>query len=267
MSDSILDEMDRPGNKIAIVTGANSGLGKEFVRLLAADDRLDEIWAIARNQEGLERLREIAGEKLRIFSMDLSDVRTIENFAIVLKKHLPHVVFLVNNAGFAKFGSYDDLDIRESLNMIQLNCCAVVALGLVSIPYMKAGDHILNIASVASFQPLPYQNIYSSTKAFVRNYSRALNVELRDKGISVTAVCPGWIKTNLYARADIGASKATRKFAGMVMPGKVASKALKDAQRGKDVSVYGFYAKLVHIISRLFSQRMMMKIWLRQQHM
>lgn len=76
-----------------------------------------------------------------------------------------------------------------------------------------------------------------------------------------------WIKTNLYARADIGASKATRKFAGMVMPEKVASKALKDAQRGKDVSVYGFYAKLVHIISRLFSQRMMMKIWLWQQHM
>lgn len=78
--------------------------------------------------------------------------------------------------------------------MIHVNIDAVVAMGLVCIPYMKKGSHLINIASQASFQPLPYQNIYSSTKSFVRNYSRALNVELKEKGIYVTAVCPGWIK-------------------------------------------------------------------------
>lgn len=72
----------------------------------------------------------------------------------------------------------------------------------------EKGSHILNIASQASFQPLPYQNIYSSTKAFVRNYTRALNVELREKGITATAVCPGWMKTGLYDRGIIDAKKS-----------------------------------------------------------
>ena len=91
--------------------------------------------------------------------------------------------------------------------MINLNISAVVALGLYCIPYMKPGSHIINIASQASFQPLPYQNIYSSTKAFVRNYTRALNVELKDRRITATAVCPGWIDTGLYERGLIGAKK------------------------------------------------------------
>jgi len=92
--------------------------------------------------------------------------------------------------------------------MIDLNISGVVAMGLVCIPHMKKGSHILNIASQASFQPLPYQNIYSSTKAFVRNYTRALNVELREKGITATAVCPGWMKTGLYDRGIIDAKKS-----------------------------------------------------------
>lgn len=251
--------------RIAIVTGASSGLGKEFVRLLVKEEQLEEVWAIARNAENLERLKRELGEKVRTFPMDLSEPEVLKKFSSVLEQTAPHVVFLINNAGYAKFGSYNDVGIEESLNMIQLNCCAVVAMGLICIPYMQAGDHVVNIASVAAFQPLPYQNIYSSTKAFVRNYSRALNVELREKRISVTAVCPGWIKTNLYARADIGAPKATRKFAGMVTPDKVASRALKDARRGRDSSVYGFYAALVHVAAKILPQKMMMGLWLRQQ--
>ena len=84
-----------------------------------------------------------------------------------------------------------------------MNIDAVVAMGLVCIPYMKKGSHLINIASQTSFQPLPYQNIYSSTKSFVRNYSRALNVELKEKLFMFTAVCPGWIKTDLYKRQKL----------------------------------------------------------------
>jgi len=140
-------------------------------------------------------------------------------------------------------------------------------MGLVCIPYMKKGSHMINIASQASFQPLPYQNIYSSTKSFVRNYSRALNVELKEKGICVTAVCPGWIKTDLYKRAEIGARKATTKYVGMVTPDKVAKKALKDAKKCKDISIYSLFTKISHIAAKLLPQRMMMKIWLKQQHL
>ena len=151
--------------------------------------------------------------------------------------------------------------------MLHVNMDAVVAMGIICIPYMRKGSHLINIASQASFQPLPYQNLYSSTKSFVRNYSRALNVELKDRGICVTAVCPGWIKTDLYKRAEIGARKATTRYVGMVTPDKVAKKALKDAKKGKDISIYSIFTKISHLAAKFLPQRTMMKIWLKQQHL
>lgn len=250
---------------IAIVTGANGGLGKEFVKLLNQEKEISEIWAIARDQEKLDRLAGEYGEKVRTFSMDLSDRTSYSRLAQLLEKSGVSVRYLVNNAGFAKFCSYDDISVEESLNMIDLNVSAVVALGLVCIPYMEEGSHIINIASQASFFPLPYQNIYSSTKAFVRNYTRALNVELMEKNICATAVCPGWMKTGLFDRGVIGAKKGTNNFSGMVTPDVVAEKAMKDAKHGKDISVYGLYVKSTHLLSKLMPQRLMMKVWLGQQ--
>lgn len=250
---------------IAIITGANGGLGKEFVKLLSTENGVEEIWAIARNGEKLSELkREFCG-KIRTFSMDLSDRKNYTEFERVLKESSISVKYLINNAGFAKFCSYDDISVEESLNMIDLNVNAVVAIGLICIPYIENGSYIINIASQASFFPLPYQNIYSSTKAFVRNYTRALNVELKDKGISAIAVCPGWMKTGLFDRGVIGAKKGTNNFSGMVSPDVVAKKALKDAKKGKDISVYGLYVKLTHLLSKLMPQKMMMKVWLGQQ--
>lgn len=251
---------------IAIVTGANGGLGKEFVKLLLKEEGISEIWAIARNKEKLNQLSNEFGDKIRTFSMDLSNRASFAEIEKELNANDAAVKYLVNNAGFAKFCSYDDIGIDESLNMIDLNIGAVVAAGLTCIPYMEKNSHIINIASQASFFPLPYQNIYSSTKAFVRNYTRALNIELKDKGISATAVCPGWMKTGLFDRGLIGAEKGTNNFSGMVTPDVVAAKALKDAKKGKDISVYGLYVKSTHLLSKLIPHRMMMKIWLSQQH-
>lgn len=250
---------------IAIVTGANGGMGKEFVKLLSAENGVEEIWAIARNEEKLASLKREFGEKIRTFSMDLSDRKNYAELEEVLKQSGCTVKYLVNNAGFAKFCAYNDISPEESMNMIDLNVNAVVAMGLICIPHMEAGSHIINIASQASFFPLPYQNVYSSTKAFVRNYTRALNVELKDTGISAIAVCPGWMKTDLFDRGLIGAKKATNNFSGMVTPDVVAAKALKDAKKGKDISVYGLYVKSTHLLSKLMPQKMMMKVWLRQQ--
>lgn len=191
--------------KIAIITGASTGLGREFVKLIKNKDEIEEIWAIARHEDKLNKLRKQMGKKIKPISMDMSDRTRIEKFGKMLSASDVEVQYLVNNAGYAKFCSYNDLNVKESLNMIDLNIGGVVAMGLVCIPYMPKGSHIINIASQAAFQPLPYQNLYSSTKAFVRNYTRALNVELKDRGITATAVCPGWIKTHLYDRADIGA--------------------------------------------------------------
>ena len=95
----------------------------------------------------------------------------------------------------------------------------------------------------------------------MRNYTRALHVELKDRGISATAVCPGWLKTDLYDRADIGAVKATSNFFGMTAPDRIARKAVA----GKDLSIYGLYVNFCHIGAKLLPQRAVMKIWLRQQ--
>ena len=207
---------------IAIVTGASSGLGKEFVKLLINDKNFDEIFVIARSQDKLNELKNKYGNKIKPYSTDLSE-------------------------------------------MINLNISGVVAMGLVCIPFMTKNSHIINIASQASFQPLPYQNIYSSTKVFVKNYSRALNIELKEKGITVTAVCPGWIKTNLFERGCINAKKATTNFAFMVTPDVVAKKALKDAYKNKDISVYGLYVNFCRFLSKFLPEKLIMKMWLIQQ--
>lgn len=255
------------GKRIAVVTGASTGFGRELVRLLVREPDIQEIWAIARSQEKLNRLREELGEKVRPMPLDLSAADNILGLEPLLQGERPDIRYLVNNAGFAKLCSYGDLSVKESMNMIDLNCGGVVAMGLVCLPYMREGSRMLNVASQASFQPLPYQNLYSSTKAFVRNYSRALNVELRERGITVTAVCPGWMATDLFDRAQIGAEKATSRFVGMVAPDKVAAKALRDAKRGKDISVYSFYVRFCHVAAKLLPQRAMMRLWLMQQRM
>jgi len=250
---------------IAIVTGASSGLGKEFVKLLISDKSLDKIFALARNEEKLNSLKSEYGDKIQPYSIDLSNVENIKNFGKFLESQNVNVKILINNAGFAKFCSYGDISIDESINMINLNISGVVSMGLVCIPFMDKGSHIINIASQAAFQPVPYQNIYSATKSFVKNYSQALNVELKEKGIKVTAVCPGWIKTDLFNRACINANKGTTNFVFMVEPNDVAKKALKDAYKGKDMSVYGFYVNMCRILSKFLPEKLIMKIWLLQQ--
>lgn len=250
---------------IAIITGASSGFGREFTKLLIKDESLDEIFVLSRSNDKLEALKSELGEKIKPYIIDLSVPQKIKEFGEYLKTQNANVKILINNAGFAKFCSYDDISIDESLNMIDLNISGVVAMGLVCIPFMEEGSHILNIASQAGFQPVPYQNIYSATKAFVKNYSRALNVELKEKGISVTAVCPGWMKTNLYERGCIGAKKATKRFMLMVSPEKAAKKALKDAYNNKDISIYGIHVKIAVFLTRFFPEKWIMKFWLLQQ--
>lgn len=250
---------------IAIVTGASSGLGREFVKLLRKEKSLDEIWAIAREEKKLQKLQKKFGEKVKIFAIDLSNLDSIIEFGKMVIRKKPNIRYLVNNAGYAKFCSYSDLTVRETINMVDVNCSAPIAMTLVSLPYMKKGSHILNISSQASFQPLPYLNVYSSTKAFLRNYTRALNVELKRKGVSATAVCPGWMSTRLYERAKIGAQKTVNNFSGMVSPDKVAKKALQDARSSKDMSVYGGYTKASHLAAKVLPQKIMMKLWKIQQ--
>ena len=243
--------------KIAIVTGATGGLGKEFTKLLYQEN-LDEIWAIARNHQKLQGLREELGEKVILFSKDVSTREGIAEIAERLADERPKVCYLINNAGIGKMGTYNDFTMDEVEQFVSINSRSIVMLCMSVIPYMGKGSHILNISSQASFQPLPYLNLYAATKAFVTSYSRSLNVELRNCGITVTAVCPGWVDTDLLEKEWNG--KEIR-FPGIVKPRPVVQKALRDAQRGKDMSVYGLYVNSQQLFSKLIPHRVGMHFW------
>lgn len=242
---------------IAVLTGATGGLGYAFLKELQKEN-LDEIWAIGRNSQKLDKLAEEFGESLIPMRLDLTEDLDIRALNEALKKANPHISFLINNAGVAQMKPSKDLSEAEIENTINLNCKAPAIISNICLPYMKRGSRIINISSEAAFQPTPYINLYAATKAFLRSYSRAMNVELKSSGITVTAVCPGWIDTEFLVKV-INGKKV--KFGGLVVPEKVAKKALKDAKKGKDMSVCTLYVKLMHLNVKFFPQKLTMKIW------
>lgn len=244
--------------KIAILTGATGGLGKEFLKQILTED-IDEVWAVARNEQRLADLKKEYGEKVIPISLDLSKLSSIEQIETMLKKKKPFVSYLINNAGIAKMGKYSEFSIDEIDKTINVNCKAPVMLSQICIPYMGKGSKILNISSASAFQPNPYINLYASSKAFERSYSRAFNVELQGTGIKSVAVCPGWIDTEMLKK-EINGKKV--HFPGLVTPDRVVTQALKDAKKGKDMSVCSLYVKYQHLFVKLYPQRLVMKIWM-----
>lgn len=253
--------------RIAIVTGAAGGLGKEFVRQIIGD--VDELWAIGRNMEKLEGLQSdfagtaSSGAKIVPLQMDLSDAKSYSKLGDKLKAQEKsggaEILWLVNNAGAGRFGPSKDFTIQEISSSVNTHCAAVASICNICIPYMKAGGHIVNVASQSAFCPLPYINLYAATKAFVYNYTRALCEELRESGVTVTAVCPGWIQTALLPESLNGRKV---KFPLIVTADKVAEKAIKDARRGKAISIYSFPIRFVTWLQRHFSNTMSIKIWM-----
>ncbi|MBE5931745.1 MAG: SDR family NAD(P)-dependent oxidoreductase [Lachnospiraceae bacterium] len=244
-------------NKIAIITGATGGIGQEFVRQILRYD-LDEVWAVGRSETKLKEICHTYGERIITVVADLSEISGIEKIERMLSEQKPEVRFLINNAGLAKMADYKEYTKEEIVRMIDVNCKTPVLLCNICIPYMKPGSNILNIASASAFQPNPYINLYAASKAFERNYSRALNVELKGTGITVTAVCPGWVDTELLPKELNGRNV---KYPGMVTAEKVVRTALKDAEKKRDMSVCSLFVKCQHMNVKFMPQKLVMKIW------
>lgn len=190
--------------------------------------------------------------------IDLSEMQGIEQIKDRLQEKKPQVAYLINNAGLAKMGRYNDFSIEEIDKTINVNCKTPIMLAKICIPYMRKGSKILNISSASAFQPNPYINLYAASKVFERSYSRALNVELNGTGITNMAVCPGWIDTELLQK-EINGKKV--RFPGLVTPDRVVKQAIKDAKKGKDMSICSLYVKCQHLYVKLLPQRLAMKIW------
>jgi len=253
---------------VAIITGASSGIGKEFFISLAADKdfSFDEIWVIARSAERLADLASLTKTPVKPIPLDLSREESYKEYAKLLENEDVRVRLLVNCSGYGKFESTEKVGLDTSLDMIDLNVKGTVAMDMATLKYMSEGDGIINIASVAAYQPIPYINVYGATKSFVLNFTRALGVEIKPRGIHVMAVCPFWTKTEFFDRAIKPDEDAVvKKYIAMYEPRQIVGRALSDYKKGKGVSLFGFKTKMQLLAVKLAPVPMVMKIWMGQQ--
>ena len=231
---------------IAIVTGASSGLGKEFVKELSRQKQVDEIWVLARRKENLETLAGEVSVGIRILSGDLLEDSTFQRLDDWLRKERPVVSFLVNNAGRGNHIPFEKEPEGDMVSMMKLDMEVPVKMVKHCLLFMDGASHILNVASAAAFVPLPELSIYSASKSFLLSFSRSLGKELAPKHITVTALCPYWIgDTEFMEKAGV------RDYpAGTLTVARVAKAGIRDCMRGKDLSIPGTMGKLTFLGSR-----------------
>lgn len=248
--------------KIAVVTGASSGMGREFV--LSIDKKyykvLDEIWVLARRKERLEELQHKVKTKLRIFTVDLLQQESYNQYTESLEKYNPVVGILVNSSGFGKIGNFSQISRESNLSMIELNCQALTKVTYDTLPFMKKGGRIINLASSAAFLPQPGFAVYAASKSYVLSFSKALKYELAHRGIYVTAVCPGPVKTEFFDIAEEKSQIALYKKLVMANPVKVVEKAMRDAKYGKTISVYGLLMQAFEILCKVVPHELILKL-------
>lgn len=251
--------------KIAIVTGASSGMGREFVLQLSRYVQVEEIWAVARREDALKALK--ADVPVRPVPLDLCDSESFARFAALLEAEKPDVKLLVNAAGFGKFGSHYNIPMEDECRMIDLNCKALVAMTRIVLPFMGHGSHILQLDSLSAFQPVPYIATYGATKSFVLSYSRAMNRELKNKGVRMMAMNPGWVKTEFFNHAFQTNGEAEVKYFNSLWEAEdVVATGLKDLYKTrKDYSVHGFSVRMQVRLVKILPHGIVMNIWQRQQ--
>lgn len=254
--------------KIMIVTGASSGMGRALALRLAKEEEFDELWAIARREDALLSLQKEVHCPVRALALDLSKSESMNQLRAELEAQKPDVRLLCNCAGFGKFGSYEQISLETSLNMIDLNVKALVSVTELALPYMREGARIVQLDSMSAFQPVPYLNVYAATKSFVLSYSRSLARELRPRGIRVLAVCPYWVKTAFFDRANETNDHVVKKFDRLYTVDEVVSAVVRELYHGKkDVCIPGAYAKLLQATTKLLPHRTVMNIWMRQNRL
>lgn len=249
--------------KIAVITGASSGMGREFVYALDREEQFDEIWVIARRETRLEELKAKCRNPIRPLVWDLEKRESLYAFRELLEKERPEIDVLVNAAGFGLFGTFAEMDMDRQLDIIDLNARALTGMCYLSVPYMKAGGRIWNMGSMSSWQPVPYINVYGASKAYVLSFSRALGKELEKRGIRVMAVCPGWITTEFFEHAVH--DDTIKYYNRFYPPEQVIAKAIKDMRKGKKVSVLGLPERLQVQLVKHLPTDFIMNTWCRQQ--
>ena len=249
--------------RIALVTGASSGVGKEFVRQfdLGKGGPLDAIWAIARTEENL---KEIAASCTSVpvlpVPLDLMHDESFSRIQEMLDERDVMVEWLVNSAGFGKFGDFASVGDAQNASMVQLNCLALVRMCSIVLPHMHSGSRIINMASIAGAIPQVMLATYSATKAFVLELSRMLDHELAPCGIRVTAVCPKFMKTRFLDKPGDSQAADGMCRIGFEDVSRVVSKSIGYAIVGKATCIPSLHMKLVYAASRCMPRSVLFKL-------
>ena len=204
--------------KAAVITGASSGLGRKYALTIDRNPEkydVTEFWLIARRRDRLEALASELHLPVKILCLDLTVSENLDSLEDLLKQESLSaggassfaVSMLLNCAGYGKYGSSAEIGRQEECRMIDTNDKAAISVTAAVIPYMQAGSRILEVCSVAGFQPIPFFNCYAASKSLLYSYSRSLRIELLKSGISVTAVCPYWIKDTEFIAKAAGQQK------------------------------------------------------------
>ena len=247
--------------KIAIITGASSGMGAEFVKNIDREG-CGELWLVARREDRLKEIAEGCATPTRIVPLDLTDDASFDKIETELKAAGAEVAWLVNSAGFGEFGEVGVQSIDTQMRMIDLNVKATVRMCNLVCPYLAKGSHIVNLGSGSVFNPLPYFNIYSSSKTFILQYSRALYYELKDRGVCVSVFCPGWVRTEFFRHTRDDKVRSPKSYKPMTEPADVVAYCMKKAKKGRCFIVHGWFTKTQHLLSKILPRSVLTRIWL-----
>jgi len=251
--------------KTALITGASSGIGLDFVHLFAADG-----WDVALVARTESRLREIAADVERRFGVTahviVADLAKPHAAREVIAQLPMPIDALVNNAGFGVAGEFATTDLDGELNMVQVNISALTEMTKLVLQQMvpRRSGRIVNVASTAAFQPGPLMAVYYATKAYVLSFSEAIADELRDSGVTVTALCPGPTATNFAAAADM----TDRRLFTVSKPmssEKVARAGYEAMKRGKRIEIAGLRNKVMAQSIRISPRRLVTAVVRRLQ--
>lgn len=247
--------------KYTLITGASKGIGKAMAIEAAA--RGFNLFLVARSADLLQQLATELSDKVKVESLavDLFAPDAAEKVFAYAKDKSMTINMLINNAGMGYYGTFDETPLENHMRVMQLNCDACVRMAHTFLTHTdpKQKRYLLNVVSMAAYQPVPYMTVYAATKAFMLYFSRGLRHELRNKNVNVTALCPGGTESEFFKPAQMEA--VVQKNAQFMMKAEdVARVGIDGLLKNKSVVIPGVVNKANAVVSKLFPHNIVVPV-------